>query len=65
MTTTGTPNHFLSIDDFSYAELRGMLNQATALKARLKEIPERPGVYLHKNAEGEVIYVGKARNLRS
>lgn len=35
------------------------------LKARLKEIPERPGVYLHKNAEGEVIYVGKARNLRN
>ena len=35
------------------------------LKARLKELPERPGVYLHKNAEGEVIYVGKARNLRS
>ncbi|MDQ3283953.1 MAG: excinuclease ABC subunit UvrC, partial [Acidobacteriota bacterium] len=35
------------------------------LKARLKEIPERPGVYLHKNGEGEVIYVGKARNLRN
>jgi excinuclease ABC subunit C len=35
------------------------------LKARLKELPERPGVYLHKNAEGQVIYVGKARNLRS
>ncbi|HEX9984928.1 MAG TPA: excinuclease ABC subunit UvrC [Thermoanaerobaculia bacterium] len=35
------------------------------LKARLKELPERPGVYMHKNAEGEIIYVGKARNLRS
>jgi len=35
------------------------------LKARVKEIPDRPGVYLHKNAEGEVIYVGKARNLRN
>ncbi|MCU1230276.1 MAG: Excinuclease subunit [Acidobacteria bacterium] len=35
------------------------------LRARLKELPERPGVYLHKNAEGEVIYVGKARNLRN
>ena len=35
------------------------------LKARLKEIPDRPGVYLHKNAEGQVIYVGKARNLRN
>src|SRR5262245_2526977 len=35
------------------------------LKARLKELPDRPGVYLHKNAEGQVIYVGKARNLRN
>ncbi|MCU1347646.1 MAG: Excinuclease subunit [Acidobacteria bacterium] len=35
------------------------------LKTRLAELPERPGVYLHKNDEGEVIYVGKARNLRS
>ena len=25
----------------------------------------RPGVYLYKNAEGEVIYVGKAKNLRA
>jgi ornithine carbamoyltransferase len=37
MKTTGTPRHFLSIDDFSYDELRGMLNQAYALKERLKE----------------------------
>ncbi|MFN3504440.1 MAG: ornithine carbamoyltransferase, partial [Allorhizobium sp.] len=35
--TTGTPRHFLSIDDFSYAELRGMLDQAGALKARLRD----------------------------
>src|SRR2546430_8264348 len=35
------------------------------LKLRLKELPDRPGVYMHKNAEEEVIYVGKARNLRS
>lgn len=41
------------------------LDRAERLKARLKEIPERPGVYLHKNAEGQVIYVGKARNLRN
>src|SRR5688572_1273881 len=42
-----------------------MSDRADRLKARLKEIPERPGVYLHKNAVGEVIYVGKARNLRN
>ncbi|HYU25062.1 MAG TPA: excinuclease ABC subunit UvrC [Thermoanaerobaculia bacterium] len=41
------------------------MDRLDRLKARLKELPERPGVYLHKNAEGGVIYVGKARNLRS
>src|SRR5881394_627203 len=40
-------------------------SRSERLKARVKEIPDRPGVYLHKNAEGEVIYVGKARNLRN
>jgi len=37
MTTTGTPRHFLSIDDFTYSELRGMLDAAVSLKAGLKE----------------------------
>ena len=31
---------------------------------RLKSIPETPGVYQHLDAEGKVIYVGKARNLQ-
>jgi len=42
-----------------------MSDRFERLKARLKELPDRPGVYMHKNAEGEVIYVGKARNLRN
>src|SRR5579864_1977460 len=35
------------------------------LHAKIRTIPTEPGVYLYKNAEGEVIYVGKAKNLRS
>ncbi|MCA9957338.1 MAG: GIY-YIG nuclease family protein, partial [Anaerolineales bacterium] len=31
----------------------------------LKNLPTKPGVYLHKNEQGKVIYVGKAVNLRS
>ena len=36
-----------------------------AIEEKLKEIPSSPGVYLHKDAAGKVIYVGKAKNLRS
>src|ERR1700704_1170521 len=35
------------------------------LPAKIRTIPTEPGVYLYKNAEGDVIYVGKAKNLRS
>lgn len=29
----------------------------------VRSIPERPGVYQYLNAEGEIIYIGKAKNL--
>ena len=35
------------------------------LEAKLSALPARPGVYLFKDGEGKVIYVGKAANLRS
>ena len=35
------------------------------LYEKIRTLPTNPGVYLYKNAEGEVIYVGKAKNLRS
>ena len=34
------------------------------LQQKIRTIPSSPGVYLYKNAEGEVIYVGKAKSLR-
>lgn len=34
------------------------------LQQKIRSIPAQPGVYLYKNAEGEVIYVGKAKSLR-
>lgn len=34
-----------------------------AIQRRLSELPTRPGVYLMKNADGKVIYVGKAKAL--
>jgi len=35
------------------------------LRERASELPTRPGVYLYKDAHETVIYVGKAKNLRS
>jgi excinuclease ABC subunit C len=35
------------------------------LEAKIRTLPTSPGVYLYKNAEGEVIYVGKAKSLRA
>jgi excinuclease ABC subunit C len=34
------------------------------LQQKIRSIPASPGVYLYKNVEGEVIYVGKAKSLR-
>ena len=36
-----------------------------ALKQKLNKLPASPGVYFHKNAEGEIIYVGKAAALKN
>src|SRR5208283_3502785 len=35
------------------------------LHEKIRTLPGSPGVYLYKNADGEIIYVGKANNLRS
>jgi excinuclease ABC subunit C len=35
-----------------------------SLKEKLETVPTRPGVYLFKDRDGEIVYVGKARSLR-
>lgn len=35
------------------------------LKEKLTNLPRQPGVYQHKDADGKVLYVGKAKNLRN
>ena len=40
----------------------GLVNDV--LRERLKTVPNRPGCYLMRDGRGEIIYVGKAKNLR-
>lgn len=35
------------------------------LKSKLANLPTNPGIYQYKNSLGKIIYVGKAKNLRS
>src|SRR6266571_7872201 len=35
------------------------------LARKLAALPDKPGVYLWKNAGGEILYVGKAKSLRA
>ena len=35
------------------------------LQEKLKSLPTSPGVYIHKNENGKIIYIGKAKNLKN
>ncbi len=52
-------------DDDSLLSEGGMEESLITLKEQVKKVPQLPGVYLWKNAEGKVIYVGKAKLLRN
>lgn len=55
----------MSADDGSGSGLIGQYSQIDILKDRVKDFPQTPGVYLMKNMQEKIIYVGKAKNLRS
>src|SRR4051812_42399216 len=42
-----------------------MINQPDNVAAKIPHLPESPGVYLWRDREGTVLYVGKAKRLRS
>lgn len=37
---------------------------ANALKAKIENLPEKPGIYFFKDSQNNIIYIGKARSLR-
>src|SRR5438067_2614578 len=42
-----------------------MVAMSPRVETQLKSLPAKPGVYLFRDADGEVLYVGKAKTLRS
>jgi excinuclease ABC subunit C len=47
--------------------LNRILNHSESIKELRKKVltlPYEPGVYMMKNKEGKIIYIGKAKNLR-
>ncbi|MFB0516901.1 MAG: excinuclease ABC subunit UvrC [Candidatus Neomarinimicrobiota bacterium] len=41
------------------------MSETVSLQDKLKRLPRSPGVYLFKDAQGDIIYIGKAKVLRS
>ena len=42
-----------------------MIMKSELLQEKLKTLPKEPGVYFHKDANGKIIYIGKAANLKN
>jgi excinuclease ABC subunit C len=41
------------------------MNEILSLEHKLKNLPENPGIYIMKDEGNEIIYVGKAKNLKN
>ena len=41
------------------------MKQTELIRGKLRHLPQRPGVYLMKGDAGEILYIGKAKSLRS
>ena len=46
-------------------ENKPLLKQPERLESRLKEIPAEPGVYFMRSSNGDILYIGKSKKLRS
>lgn len=61
-----TVNHNCNTSDVIFASVHATCYNEFAMESeQLEALPAKPGVYLFKDEEGNVIYVGKAVNLRS
>lgn len=53
------------MSSMNFKDQTALFSMLAKLKDKLKFVPDKPGVYIHKNEKGEILYVGKAKNLES
>jgi excinuclease ABC subunit C len=61
MKQNGVANESMSAS----TESKSLLKQPERLAARLQEIPPEPGVYFMRSGNGDILYIGKSKKLRS
>ena len=69
MLLRGRPQNIFFIEIisflFTFFAANGYNCRMVDFKAKLKDVPDNPGVYLMLDKDGEIIYVGKAKNLKN
>lgn len=59
---TSAPSNFVALTDEDYASI---VNGYRKAAEKVRDFPMKPGVYLMKDGQGRVIYIGKAKRLRN
>ena len=59
-----TPFFILAISSLKIMNTEAENKTNKYLKGIVANLPEKPGIYQYLNAEGTIIYVGKAKNLK-
>ena len=58
------PNTFYADQFGSINVLKGYIPMGQEIKNKLENITNRPGIYQYLNSKNEIIYIGKAKNLK-
>lgn len=58
-------NFFIAKLVSTFTQTQALIRQSAKLENRLQEIPPEPGVYFMSDKNGDILYIGKSKKLRS